>query len=212
MMREATMSALLDSIGKRGPAVDSADKPAKKRRIGNAAVPTGKGQNGIIARHQTSGRDERGSSAALERKKSRLNIERKSIDTALRELEKHKGSSATANPPNNYWTVSQSSSDETLKLFLRLFQPNCGKLSKSKTEKWDVVQRKVLPMLTMAAVDAKEQELTRRLATIADELKSMVENVDMESEELSPMEEVTASSDGASGGLRAEGEQGDLET
>jgi hypothetical protein len=55
----------------------------------------------------------------------------------------------------------------------RLFLPTCGVLSKARAIHWGVIERDVLPQLSKAAVDAKEQEYNRRMLTIEGELAKL---------------------------------------
>ncbi len=73
-------------------------------------------------------------------------------------------------PLDQYWDVFANSSQDILVLMLRMFLPTCGVLSKARAIQWDVVKNKILPLLSKAAMDAKQQEYARRLATIKREL------------------------------------------
>ena len=53
---------------------------------------------------------------------------------------------------------------------LHMFLPTCGILLKACTIQWAVIDNKILPLLLKAAMDAKQQEYARRLATIKREL------------------------------------------
>ncbi len=80
-----------------------------------------------------------------------------------------------------YWAVRANSPQDILVLMLRMFLPACGVLSKARGIQWGVVEKEVVPILSKAAVDAKEQEYQRRLLTIESELAelaTMHSNVD----------------------------------
>jgi hypothetical protein len=74
-----------------------------------------------------------------------------------------------------YWDVRANSAQDILVLMLRMFLPACGVLSKSRAIQWSVVEKEVLPRLSKAAVDAKEQEYHRRLDTIEGELAELAQ-------------------------------------
>jgi hypothetical protein len=56
---------------------------------------------------------------------------------------------------------------------LRMFLPACGVPSKARGIQWGVVKKEVLPILSKAAVDTKEQEYQRRLLKIESELAKL---------------------------------------
>jgi hypothetical protein len=56
-------------------------------------------------------------------------------------------------------------------LFLRLFEPTSGKLSKAKPLQWAFIKSKIVPRLTEASYRAKVEEYGRRLSAIEEELK-----------------------------------------
>jgi hypothetical protein len=55
-----------------------------------------------------------------------------------------------------------------------MFLPTCGVLSKSRAIQWGVIKENILPVLSKAAMDAKQQEYLRRLDTIRGELAELV--------------------------------------
>ena len=75
----------------------------------------------------------------------------------------------------SYWEPRPTSCDEDLKLFLHLFEPASGALSKRKPEQWEFIRNKILPKLSEAALVAKEQENRRRLIVAGGELNSLSE-------------------------------------
>jgi hypothetical protein len=74
-----------------------------------------------------------------------------------------------------YWDIRSTSHREDLRLFLRIFEPTSGVLSKNRGEQWVVIQAKILPQLSLAAMIAKEQYLRRRLAVVRTELSELLE-------------------------------------
>jgi hypothetical protein len=82
-----------------------------------------------------------------------------------------------------YWEIKFESKADDKKLFLRLFEPTSGVLSKKKEEQWAVIQSKILPQLSQAAVVAKEATYRRRLSVLTSELKELTE---MDSDNDSP--------------------------
>lgn len=70
-----------------------------------------------------------------------------------------------------FWQVKESEPQNELTLFLRLFLPTCGKLSKAKQEQWETIQSAVLPSLTCTAFTAKVEAYERRSTAIVNELK-----------------------------------------
>ena len=58
-------------------------------------------------------------------------------------------------------------------MILRLLAPESGVLSKGKQEQWRFIEENLAPMLSQAAVDAKGEEYTRRLGTIAAKLAAL---------------------------------------
>ena len=54
-------------------------------------------------------------------------------------------------------------------LFLRLFEPTSGKLSKAKPQQWAFIESKISPRLTEAAYRAKVEEYGWRLTAIEEE-------------------------------------------
>jgi hypothetical protein len=76
-------------------------------------------------------------------------------------------------PLDQYWDVRENSAQDILVLMLRMFLPTCGVLSKARVIQWGVVEKDVLPRLSKAAVDAKEQEYHWRMLTIEGELAKL---------------------------------------
>jgi hypothetical protein len=74
-----------------------------------------------------------------------------------------------------YWEISFESKADDKKLFLRMFEPTSGVLSKKKEEQWAVIQSKILPQLSQAAMIAREDTYRRRLSVLINELKELTE-------------------------------------
>ncbi len=58
---------------------------------------------------------------------------------------------------HEYWEVWEKETSDLLTLFLLLFCPTCGKVSKKKSDKWDHIKQNVLPRIcsTKASFTAK---------------------------------------------------------
>ena len=54
--------------------------------------------------------------------------------------------------------------------FLCMFSPDCGLFTKRKNEQWKFVEENVLQVLSKAAVDAMDEQFTRRRATLQEQL------------------------------------------
>jgi hypothetical protein len=78
-------------------------------------------------------------------------------------------------PLEVYWEPRPTSNQDDLKLFLRLFEPNSGALSKKKSLQWEFVREKIVPRLSEAAFIAKEQAIRRRLDATDGELAQLAE-------------------------------------
>jgi hypothetical protein len=77
--------------------------------------------------------------------------------------------------PDSYWIVNEASPQALFVTLLRLFAPACGILSKSKEQQWPVMQKKIMPLVSRTAIDAKEEEYRRRLTVIDCELTTCTE-------------------------------------
>jgi hypothetical protein len=60
-----------------------------------------------------------------------------------------------------------------LKLFLQLFEPNSGTLSKKKGLQWAFIREKIVPQMSEAAFIGKEQAIRQRLDATYSELKEL---------------------------------------
>jgi hypothetical protein len=65
----------------------------------------------------------------------------------------------------SYWEIGDSSDQSDLVLFLRLFRPDCKKLSKPKEAQWAFLQSNILPV-SKARVDSREEEYRERIPVI----------------------------------------------
>jgi hypothetical protein len=74
-----------------------------------------------------------------------------------------------------YWEVHETSDKEHCKLFLRMFVPGSGVLSKSQNEQWNVIRDKVLPTLTQLSFDAQHEKIGRRLVQAEIDLNALKE-------------------------------------
>ena len=83
--------------------------------------------------------------------------------------------------PESYWEIRESSEQSDLVLFLRLFRPDCKKLSKPKDEQWSYLRDKILPV-TKARVDSKEEEYRARIPAINAQIAELDEVLDTKQE------------------------------
>jgi hypothetical protein len=77
-------------------------------------------------------------------------------------------------------------------IFLRLFEPASGALSKRKLEQWAfILAEKIVPQLSEAPFIAKEQAIRQRLAVTDAELRELIEVKEDPEEDDDEMEEIT---------------------
>jgi len=74
-------------------------------------------------------------------------------------------------------------------MILRLLAPQSGMISKGKQAMWKYIEDNLLPMLSQAAVDAKGEEYSRRLATVTEELATAMEELAALNEEEQQLED-----------------------
>jgi hypothetical protein len=116
----------------------------------------------------------------LKRKKailtSSLKTERKSLELLIAQVTKQQDdvSSSATGGGTRYWQVVETSTRETMKVFLRLFLPRSGLLSKNKTEMWPVIQRDILApgYLTHAHYDSCVETAKQRLRIAIEEVSA----------------------------------------
>lgn len=169
----------------------------KKRNRGNEAVNTTRGANGITMLHGACGRDGRHNAKAKEKLISGLRREKKSLEVALALIEVRKAdcfhlreaaetgdtllnargerTAVEFSAVSNYWDLTASATIPTYDIFLGLFLPDSGVLSKAKGIKWAVLLEKVVPILSKAQFDSKVEVAVRRLTEVIDELGSLEE-------------------------------------
>jgi len=173
-METSVMKAITESLfaGKekrKGPSQDL-NQQNKRQNCGNPTVRTECGATAIIALQQTTLRNNRLNQQALKQAKSKLDRESKNISTTLTSLAALKQKKADA-----YWIFNLGSSQQELTMILHLLSPDCGMISKGKQEQWRYIEDKLAGMLSQAAVDARAEEYTRRLAAIAAKLAALDE-------------------------------------
>jgi hypothetical protein len=164
----------------------------------NATVNTVAGATDHMALHQSARRDNRLNKEAQKRKLSSLKRENKYIETTLELVEERKkkfddlaaaavdqtvtagiADQNTEQPATEqscrqeFWEIRENENQENMALFLRLFEPTSGKLSKPKPQQWAFIQSKISPRLTEAAYRAKVEEYGRRLSAIEEEVKQI---------------------------------------
>jgi len=133
-------------------------------------VRTECGATGLVALHQTTLRNSRINKQTLKKTKDKLERESKNISTTLTAL-----AALKQKKPDAYWDVSLRSSQQELSMILRLLAPDCGMISKGKQDQWRYIEEFLSPILSQAAVDAKAEEYLQCLATIAEELATLVQ-------------------------------------
>ncbi len=99
--------------------------------------------------------------------------------------------SAVVAASETYWEPCASSHGDDLKLFLCLFEPASGALSKRKPEQWAFILEKVIPQLSEAAFIAKEQAIRQRLVATDAELRELNEVEEDPEEDVEETEEIT---------------------
>jgi hypothetical protein len=72
---------------------------------------------------------------------------------------------------SDYWWLLESEEKSQYKIFLGMFFPQSKVMSSNKSQQWNVISEKILPVLSKAQFDAKHESLTRRLEEIANKLK-----------------------------------------
>jgi hypothetical protein len=100
--------------------------------------------------------------------------------------------SAAVAAAETYWEPRATSRGDDLKLFLRLFEPTSGTLSKRKPEQWAFILEKIVPRLSEAAFIAKEQAIRRRLDATVAELKELNEVAEDPEEDIDETENRTS--------------------
>jgi hypothetical protein len=210
MMKKSAFEIIKEKVLVRErPNNDSTTSQQNKRRRtgGNATVNTVAGATGHTALHQSARRDKRLNKEAQKKKLTGLKKEKKNIETTLQQVEKRRkkfydvasvveGSvAATATTIQNttqqptteetckhVWEIRENDNQDNMTLFLRLFEPTSGKLSKAKPHQWAFIKSNIIPRLTEASYRAKVEEYGRRLSVIEEELKQYEdeneENVD----------------------------------
>ncbi len=99
--------------------------------------------------------------------------------------------SAAVAAAETYWEPRATSRGDNLQLFLRLFEPTSGTLSKRKPEQWAFILEKIVPRLSEAAFIAKEQAIHRQLDATVAELKELNEVAEDPEEDVDEMENTT---------------------
>jgi len=178
----------------------------KRQRNGNQTVRTECGATGIVALYQTAQRNSREKKQAIKKVKDKLERESKNISTTLTSL-----SALKWKKPDGYWLFTLQSSQQELSMLLRLLAPESGMISKGKQLMWGYIEKKIMPMLSQAAVDAKAEEYSRRLTALAEELAALQEQeqqlentpdaVEDEPDSTDPLDEMNRPNAGPPAGL-----------
>ena len=96
-------------------------------------------------------------------------------------------------------------------MLLQLLAPESGMISKGKQLMWGYIEKKIVPMLLQAAVDAKAEEYLCCLAALAEELAALQEQeqqlkntpaaVEDEPDSTDPLDEMNRPNAGPPAGL-----------
>jgi hypothetical protein len=62
-----------------------------------------------------------------------------------------------------YWEVRENATDAVMSLFLRLFEPPEKVLTKPKQQKWNVIRKRIIPVLSPASLNSKVEDFQRRI-------------------------------------------------
>jgi len=127
---------------------------------------------GIVALHQTTQCNSWLNKQAIQNSINKLDKEKKNITTTLTAL-----AALKVKRPDAYWVFSMQSLQLELSMILRLLVPQSGRISKGKQEMWLYIEENLLSMLSQAAVDAKGEEYSRRLAAVMEELATATEEL-----------------------------------
>jgi len=167
------------------------NKRQRTTNNGNQTVRTECGANGIMALQQTAQRNNRLKQQELKTARGKLNRESKAISMTLTLL-----AALKQKKPDAYWVFSFASSQQEMMIILQLFAPDSGMISKGKQQQWHLIEENLAPMLFQVAVDAKGEEYTWQLATIATELAALAEQEqDLENSSDNPTEDHNMTAD-----------------
>jgi hypothetical protein len=100
------------------------------------------------------------------------------VDAAVTNQNPEQAAAEHASCQQEFWQILENENQESMTLFLRLFEPTSGKLSKAKPQQWPFLQSKISPRLTKSTYIAKVEEYVRRLSAIEDELNELKEGED----------------------------------
>jgi hypothetical protein len=95
------------------------------------------------------------------------------IQTSATPKQRGKNKTSQTSPTERYWEVHEKADKEHCKLFLRMFAPGSGVLSKPQTEQWKIIRDKVLPQLTQLSFGATHEKLGLRLVQAEIELNQL---------------------------------------
>lgn len=176
---------------------DSSGEPKKKRRR-QATTDTTYGSVGLVAIHSSQQRNIRDIEKAKAKEKSSLKTEQSNISKALEMVSERKrrcerqqrlrdemsnrsgagvGGSQAVTPVEihveSYWAVSERSCHDDMRMVLRLFDPKCGKISKSKDCQWRHIEDTKLHQLSQNTFDLTVDKLSNRLNEVDSLLSSM---------------------------------------
>jgi len=174
MMESSTVRVITDLLFFAKDTQDKTNQTQqnKRQRTNNATVRTECGAMGIVALHQTAQRNSRLNKQAIQNSINKLDKEKKNITTTLTAL-----AALKVKRPDAYWVFSMQLSQLELSMILHLLAPQSGRISKGKQEMWRYIEKNLLSMLSQAAVDAKDEEYSRHLAAVTEELAMATEEL-----------------------------------
>ncbi len=187
MMESSAVRAITDSLFFAKDTQDKTNQTQqnKRQRTNNATVRTECGATGIVALHQTTQRNSWLNKQAIQNSINKLDKEKKNITTTLTALAALK----VKRPEDAYWVFSMQLSQLELSMILHLLAPQSGRISKGKQEMWRYIEENLLSMLSQAAVDAKGEEYSCRLAVVMEELAMATEELAALNEEEQQVED-----------------------
>jgi len=190
MMETSALRAITQSlfIGRDNKNGETLQSQQKRQQNGHSTVRTECGATGLVALQQTTQRNNHQSKQAIKKAKDKLERESKNIATTLTSL-----AALKQKKPEAYWVFSLQSSQQELSMILHLLAPDSGMISKGKQVMWKHIEDKLVPLLSQAAVDAKAEEYSRRLATVAAEIAVLC--VQEQALEQDPSDRVETSAD-----------------
>jgi hypothetical protein len=188
---QAITEKVLATKSKRQSTIDTNNENNnKRRRTGTATTNTAVGAPGIVALHSSQRRNAADQSKREESERKKAIVELEGIEKCLQLVQQRKmkcgssvgfsvraenyedlragcenGNSENGVTPHvpDYWALTEMSDQSELVLFLRLFSPASGKLSKAKPVQWQYIVQEILPVSRARYDSTVEQYELRRI-------------------------------------------------